>query len=241
MSKTVLITTSGIGERLGNITKHTNKSLVKVGDKYAICYIIELYDEDTEFIITTGYYGNYVKDFLLLAYPNRKFKFVEIDLFVGKGSSLGYSMLKAKIYLQKPFIFHCCDSITFNKVIIDDNNNILYVYPQENSNNYTNIKCKNNEVTEINFKKHKDYDYVYTGIASIYNFKEFWKYLEELYNNNNFDTSLSDVNSIQLMMKNDILFNYNVLEQWYDTGNIESYTKIQKIIKPKYNVIEKDY
>ena len=30
MVKTVLITTSGIGERLGTITKYTNKSLVKV-------------------------------------------------------------------------------------------------------------------------------------------------------------------------------------------------------------------
>ena len=145
MTKTILITTSGIGERLGTITKYTNKSLVKVGDKYAICYIIELYNEpDTEFIITLGYYGNYVKDFLLLAYPNKKFTFVDIDLFVGIGSSLGYSMLKAKDFLQKPFIFHCCDSIILDKIIFEENKNCLYVYPYKNSNNYTNIKCKNN-------------------------------------------------------------------------------------------------
>ena len=66
MSK-VLITTSGVGERLGKHTKHTNKSLVKVGDKYAICHIIENYPDDTTFVVTLGHYGDYVKDFLEMA------------------------------------------------------------------------------------------------------------------------------------------------------------------------------
>ena len=243
MVYTVLITTSGIGERLGDITKYTNKALVKIGDKYAICYIIDSYDNDTEFIITLGYFGNYVKQFLLLAYPDKNFKFVEIDIFVGKGSSLGYSLLKTINYLQKPFIFHCCDSIILNKLVIDNttNKNILYVYPCENSNNYTNIKGKNNIVSEINLKKHSEYDYIYTGIAYIHDFHSFWKYLQTNYDNNMYDTSLSDVNSIQLMIKNNLLFNYNILETWYDTGNIESYAQIQNIFKPKYNVIEKHY
>ena len=37
----VLITTSGLGKRLGNITNYTNKALVKIGDKPAISHIIE--------------------------------------------------------------------------------------------------------------------------------------------------------------------------------------------------------
>ena len=39
----VLLTTSGLGSRLGNLTKFTNKSLVRVGDKPAISHIIESY------------------------------------------------------------------------------------------------------------------------------------------------------------------------------------------------------
>jgi NDP-sugar pyrophosphorylase family protein len=98
--KTVLITTSGTGDRLGIFTKYTNKSLVNVGDKYAICHIIENYELDTEFIVTIGYFGNIVKDFLLLAYPKNNFIFIEIDNYVGEGSSLGYSLLKSLPYLQ---------------------------------------------------------------------------------------------------------------------------------------------
>jgi NDP-sugar pyrophosphorylase family protein len=241
MTKTILITTSGIGERLGTITKYTNKSLVKVGDKYAICYIIELYNEpDTEFIITLGYYGNYVKDFLLLAYPNKKFTFVDIDLFVGIGSSLGYSMLKAKDFLQKPFIFHCCDSIILDKIIFEENKNCLYVYPYKNSNNYTNIKCKNNIITEINNKKHTDFDYIYTGVSYIYDYQLFWNYLQGLYEKDKNNSSLNDVDSITLMFKNGTLFNYSILEKWYDTGNLDSYEIIKNEFKPNYNVIEKN-
>ena len=47
----VLITTSGKGTRLGEITSHTNKSLVPVGDKYAICHIIDNYPNNTDFIV----------------------------------------------------------------------------------------------------------------------------------------------------------------------------------------------
>ena len=69
----VLITTSGIGSRLGELTDYTNKSLVRIGDKPAISLIIEKYPEDTEFVITLGHYGDYVKEFLRMVYPNRVF------------------------------------------------------------------------------------------------------------------------------------------------------------------------
>jgi len=241
MNRTVLITTSGIGERLGKFTKYTNKSLVKVGDKYAICCIIEQYHDDTEFIITLGHYGNYVKDFLTLAYPEKHFVFVDVDLFVGKGSSLGYSMLKAANYLQKPFIFHCCDSIVTNKIEIKDNQkNMLFVYPQETSEHYTNIKVKNDSIIEINSKKHLDFDYVYTGIAYIYNYDIFWKYLKRSYDKDELNSSLSDVDAFKLMIA-DVEFSYNLLHSWYDTGNIESYLILKQAIKSNYCVIEKDY
>jgi NDP-sugar pyrophosphorylase family protein len=37
----VLITTSGLGSRLGSLTNYTNKSLIRVADKPAISYIID--------------------------------------------------------------------------------------------------------------------------------------------------------------------------------------------------------
>ena len=79
----VLLTTSGLGSRLGNLTKFINKSLVRIGKKPAISYIIELYPIDTEFVVSLGYYGDQVKQFLSLAYPDRNFIFVDIENYNG--------------------------------------------------------------------------------------------------------------------------------------------------------------
>ena len=113
----VLITTSGIGSRLGKLTDFTNKSLVRIGDKPAISHIIEYYPEDTSFVITLGHFGFYVKEFLELAYPNKDFTFIKVDNFEGQGSSLGHSILQAKSELQCPFIFHASDTILTKKDI----------------------------------------------------------------------------------------------------------------------------
>ena len=54
----VLITASGLGSRLGNLTKFTNKGLVRIGKKPALSYIIESYPDDVEFVVTLGHYGD---------------------------------------------------------------------------------------------------------------------------------------------------------------------------------------
>lgn len=241
MTHTVLITTSGIGERLGILTKYTNKSLVNIGDKYAICNIIENYDVDTKFIITIGYYGQLVKDFLLLAYPSSDIKFVVIDNYVGEGSSLGYSLLQAKEYLQKPFIFHCCDSIVTGPICFEENKNVLCVAKCESSKYYSNIKVDCEKITEINNKNHFEFDFIYTGISFINDYNIFWQNLENIYNSNTLDNSLSDVHVIRKMIQSDkCLFFYKELNNWYDTGNVESYKKIKEIFKPKYSILEKN-
>ena len=107
----VCIPTAGIGKRLGNFTKVLNKSLVDIDLKPAISHIIDNFPKNTEFVIPLGYKGTLVKNFLQLTYPERKFYFVYVSKFKGNGSGLGLTLLKAKKYLQSPFIFISCDTI----------------------------------------------------------------------------------------------------------------------------------
>lgn len=119
----VLITTSGTGSRLGNLTKETNKSLVLLQGKPIIDYIIESYPKEIELVFTLGYFGDKVKEYLIKQYPDKKLTFVWIDKYQGEGSSLGYSMLQAKDQLQCPFIFHCNDTIVVGKIPLPVNFN----------------------------------------------------------------------------------------------------------------------
>ena len=239
---TVLITTSGTGERLGEITKHTNKSLVKVGDKYAICYIIERYPVGTEFIVTIGHHGKYVREFIEVTYNNRDIKFVDIDLYKGGGSSLGYSLLKCSHLLNKPFIFHCCDAIVMDTLTIKDvTTNMLGVSRADNNLQYTSIISRGSSVVSVNRKQYPDFDYVYTGVSHIYNHERFWACLREIYINNPNNKELSDVDALIKMINSNIYFEYQVFDKWYDTGNLESYAALKTIFKSNYVVLEKYY
>lgn len=243
MVNTILITTSGTGTRLGKLTKYTNKSLVNVGDKYALCYIIENYNVDDAFIITIGHYGSYVKQFVELAYPTHNITFVEIDKYEGVGSSLGYSLLKCKELLQKPFYFHCCDSIILERSQLTSHNgdNILFVFNTLYNDIYSTVKINstNNCITKLNKKGSKDYEYGYSGVFYLKTYNLFWQYLEEIYNTNTLNFELSDVDSIIKMINHNIEFKYILLSDYYDIGNSRSLDIIQNIVETKYEVLSK--
>ena len=239
----VLITTSGVGSRLGNLTQYTNKSLIKVGDKFAICHIIEKYNKHLEFVITLGYYGQFVKDFLELAYPYHYFNFVWVDKYEGEGSSLAYSLLQAKKELQNPFIFNCCDALTKDKIKIPNVNTLFINDKQTDASSYATINIQDdNYVKSLNSKSHSiNFDYIYTGISFIKNYNLYWKTLDDLYNNNPQSFELGDVDVVQNMLQNiSGQFKYHKLDKWYDTGSLsEMVNKIKKEYTSKYVVLDK--
>ena len=241
MNATVIITTSGTGSRLQNYTINTNKSLVNIGDKYALCYIIDNYDKNTEFIITIGHYGHLVKQFLTLAYPNYNIKFIEIDKYDGIGSSLGYSLLKSKEFLQKPFYFHCCDSIILNKISTHNDCNTLFLFNTIDGDTYSTAKVQttDNTIIHMNKKGSKNYNYGYTGVCYIKTYDIFWKFLQSAYDINPDNFNLSDVDSIIMMLNNNIEFKYILLNDYYDSGNIKAINILKNCIKRQYDVIEK--
>lgn len=232
----VLITTSGIGSRLGKLTDFTNKSLVRIGDKPAISYIIEHYPNTTEFIITLGHFGSYVKEFLQLAYPNINFTFVEVKHFEGPKSSLGHSILQAKSKLQCPFIFHASDTVLTDLDIIPNlkNNWCAGAYKEETSQ-YRTLRTNNGWIDFINEKGEINFDYSYIGLCGIKDYKLFWNILEKLPNSN----TLSDVHVINKMLKTQ-KFNFHKVNNWLDIGNTTELNKTRKYFGSSIKVLDKD-
>jgi len=237
---TVLITTSGTGSRLGDLTNYTNKSLVPIGDKYCISHIIDLYPNNTEFVITLGYFGNLVKDFLELAYPDKSFKFIDVNPYKGVGSSLGFSMLQASKYLQKPFIFHACDTIIKDKDfnINLDNNWIAGTISNLESNQYRTFNVSDNKVIKINEKDENKYDYIYIGLAGIKDYEMFWKILKNLHNSDYFKTSLSDCHVLMEILKSKKIYT-KVINKWYDIGNMTTLKNARDNINREFHVLDK--
>lgn len=237
MNYKVLITTSGIGSRLGELTNYTNKALIRVGKKPAISYIVERYPDEIELVITLGYFGNHVKDFLELAYPQKNFTFVNVDKYEGEGTSLGYSMLQAKEHLQCPFIYHASDTIILDKNILEPDKNWIGGSFGKDSSQYRTIS--NNKWTNptINEKGAINFDSIYIGLAGIYEYDTFWNALEEGYNKNPNDSSLSDCYALNKLRIDDV----DLVRQdnWFDIGNSSELKKTREQIPDKFEILDK--
>lgn len=242
MNYKVLITTSGLGSRLGELTDYTNKSLVRIGNKPALSIILESYDANTEFVITLGHYGNHVKEFLQVTYPNYNFTFVEVDNYQGQGSSLGYSILKAKDHLQQPFIFNACDTILHDKTelnnCISSNYNFCVGGNREDVSQYATLLVNDDQLVKIKSKGELNFDYAYIGVCGIQDYELFWSNLENLYNENPLNTSLNDTHVINKMIQKT---NFKVIEvnSWLDIGNVGELEKTRKFYDCFAEVLEK--
>lgn len=217
----VLITTSGTGSRLGELTKNLNKCLIEIGGKPAIEHIFNCYPEDTVFHITLGYLGDEVKNYLNNYYPDKTFKFHLVDRYQGPGSSLGYSMLAAKDALQEPFIFHCCDTIIGEKVPLPEEN-WSAGFSVDNPDQYRTLEINSGKIININNKKEGTSKLAHIGLIGIKDYKSFWENLANIYENNPNDETLNDTYVINNMINNNVDFNIWEVGEWLDTGNLEA-------------------
>lgn len=238
MEYKVLITTSGIGQRLGDLTKYTNKSLVRVGKKPAISYVVEAYPEDTKFVVTIGYFGNQVKDFLELAYPERSFEFVTVDRYQGEGSSLGYSMLQAKDSLQCPFIYHASDTIITESVPLPSKN-WIGAYKGEDSSQYASWSEMGDGGLVFNDKGAIDFDYIHIGLVGVNDFTKFWDTLERLFKTDPSDQNLNDCAVIEQLLSEGDEFSISQFNQWLDIGNTTALYNARKDITDHFDNLDK--
>lgn len=239
MEYKVLLLTSGVGSRLGNITNYTNKSLVRLGKKPVICHIIDYYDEDIEFVITLGYFGNQVKEFLEIAYPNRKFTFVYVDNYDDLGSSLVYSLLQTKDVIDCPFIYQACDTIINGDEIPEPSSNWLGGYIGEDSSQYATLGVMDNFVIDIYPKGQSNFDSVYIGLAGVYNYKEFFEKAQDIYNNDSNNSQLSDIHVSPHLISDGLDFKHIEFPSWLDIGNINKLKEARKCFED-IGVLDKD-
>jgi hypothetical protein len=236
---TVLITTSGIGSRLGDLTQYTNKSLIVVGEKPVLAQIIEKYPGDTHFIVTLGYFGDHVKEFLDLCYPERKFTFINISPYDGPGSSLAFSIWSAKEYLQKPFIYHACDTLIIESEIPAPDFDWVGGSKGLDASNYTSFDATHDQVEKFNPKGMIDFDYIHIGLVGIFSFNDFWLELEDLMKEDSSSRDLNDVTVLDRLVKSNVKFKILPFNDWVDIGNSSMLAIARSKASTQLEVLEK--
>lgn len=243
----VCILTAGKGARLGEYTQYFNKSLLRVGNKAVISHIIDSCPACADFVVALGYRGDLVRQYLLMAHPDKRFTFVDVDHW-GSGFGPGYALSKCKEYLQCPFYYWSCDTIfpgnlTFgspkNNVIhcgkIDEGEQKHYCtvdsrdcdhcggcgweWKDDTDTRYDCSFCKGGKIfVDVYDKDPKGTTDAFTGVAFIKDFEHFWMLMEDNQAKINDEIQISPA----LFGLNDIQM---VFGSWFDTGNIDGLKK----------------
>jgi len=227
--RTVVIPAAGTGSRLKEHTHDFNKAMCTLGEKPIISYIIEKFQKTDEIIILLGYKGDLLRQVVKACHPDYNITFVDIDLFEGEGSGLGYSLSKARHLLRKPFIFWSNDTLVDEKVedfTYDDNWMLLSKFDRERANSYRHARIADGKVCSILPKEVYDENGVdtlpYVGVSFIRDYDKFWNVLDknrQLFVKAGESAGLSNLDSIR----------YFVTSSWIDTGNKEILEKYKKI------------
>ena len=225
MSYKVCIPTAGIGSRLGSHTQFINKSLVTVANKPVISHIIEKFPAEVEFVVALGYKGQLVRDFLELAYPNKKFYFCDVSPYEGPGSGLGLSLISCKDYLKEPFVFISCDTLVGEDIHSPSHNWVGYASVDDISK-YRTVMVKDDQVAAV-LEKGESGEYLkaYIGLAGIFNFNEFWESMLA-----GGETAVNNGEAYGLRhILHEGINGYQFT--WYDTGNIPALEKAREVLK----------
>jgi len=179
MSYRVCIPCAGTGSRLGALTQFVNKSLVSIANRPALSHLIEQFPPDAEFVIALGYKGHLVREFLTLAYPNRRFFFAQVSPFEGPASGLGLSLLNCRQYLQQPFVFISCDTLVEEQMPPPDKNWMGYAEVGA-VDAYRTLRISSGVVQAIVEKGEggSPQQKAYIGLAGIHHYQGFWEAIE---------------------------------------------------------------
>lgn len=225
----VLIPCAGIGSRLGYFTKNFNKAMIQVGLKPVISHIIENYPLSTNFIIALGYKGNHIEEFLKMAYPKRKFKFVNISNFDGAGSGLTHTLQKCAKFINGSFIFHANDSLVINNRYIKNlkEDTLMLSNNKSDSIRYRTASFEKKFIKEIYDKKNYQLDGVnnYIGVSFIKDYKKFIKSIRDDKEN------LGEVSYFLNQIKSNKKINFKILNSWFDVGDTNYYKKVNNQFK----------
>jgi NDP-sugar pyrophosphorylase family protein len=237
----VVIPSAGLGSRIGTYTKFLNKALVTLGDKPAISRVIDKFSPKIPLVVLLGYKGDMIREVLTQLYPNRDIEFIDVDLFEGEGSGLGYTLGKAEAQLQCPFIFIPNDTIIgIDNIDLNPNyyGNWVAYYRKVDADHYNpevfravELSDNGNQIVGITGKGTLNPN-IYTGICGVSDYAVFWKAMKskdaigvgEVF-------GLRALNSVKPIK----------ISEWFDCGSLQ-YLEIakEKFKSTEHNILEKE-
>jgi choline kinase/thiamine kinase-like enzyme len=212
-----------------------HKSLLPVSNKATISKILEPIPKNIPVVIAVGYKSDQVVSYCDTVHSDRNIEYVHIDNFDRKGSGPGLSLLQCKDKLNCPFVFTSADTIFVggweqNFISADVNWVGVSAVNTKESHKYCLVK-KSNDNIEFFYQKNAEGAKVFTGIAGVRDYDDFWKSLSKKDLIKGEHQVINGLKGLKAVCQKDMV--------WFDTGNIEAYIETKRKF-PNDIVIEKN-
>jgi glucose-1-phosphate thymidylyltransferase len=108
----IIIPMAGIGKRLGKLTQHKPKALVRLADKRLLGHVLNSFQElektyTLEYIFVIGYLGEQIKEYMKEAYPEKNVTYYVQEQLMGQS----HAVYLAKDSISGPILLTFCDTI----------------------------------------------------------------------------------------------------------------------------------
>jgi NDP-sugar pyrophosphorylase family protein/mannose-6-phosphate isomerase-like protein (cupin superfamily) len=228
----VLILSAGVGSRLSKLTDHVNKALLTINNEAIISIIIDKFPKDYDFIITLGYKGDELREFLELRFPKRNFKFISVPNYSNPESGPGKTALMCEEYLRRPFYFIVSDCILDSPIPHLDGN---WLGAQETSypEKYSTMEVdKLDRILDFKQKSQSGHKLAFTGIASIWDHNIFWNELKSNIEKGEIVSAFKNINKYNGFKAKTL--------RWFDTGNLDDLNLTKKYFNDSPISLEKN-
>lgn len=225
----VLILAAGEGTRLKQLTTHINKALLPINNKAIISHIIEKFPKEYEIIITLGYKGESLQEYVQIAHPKRKFKFVDANNTKGPGDST----LLCEEYLQHPFYLITADCLIDSELPHLDGN-WLGAAPTSYPEKYSTLMVDGYQnILKFTNKDENGFDNAFIGLAGIVEYDIFWRELKK---------NIKGGGEVVSAFKSPGVYSNLKIKtpKWLDTGNLDDLNKTKDYFKDKPLSLHKD-
>lgn len=203
---------------MGNFTTYFNKAMLPLHGKPVISHIVEKVPEEVEVVISIGYLGEGLREYVTTAYPNRRLTFVEDDLSTDHAKGPGYGLIQCKSSLQSPFVLSAVDTLVFED-IPEPRENWFGLAKVLDTSRFCSAQVLNGRVARIDDKVKTDNEYAFIGLVGIKDYMAFWKALES--NQNTIGGEIQVSNGVKGLIERGL--DARVF-RWFDVGTPESYS-----------------
>lgn len=218
----VLILAAGKGLRLRNLTSELNKGLLPLENQAIISKIIKKFPKDYKFVIAIGYKGELIQQYCDIVFPDRDITYIKIDDIDSNNSGPGFSALKCKDHLLRPFYLTTVDCLLISDLPNLDSN-WLGVHTTSYPEKYSTALVENEVVKKFINKDVNGFDQAFIGLAGIIDYSIFWEELEKNIDRGEIVTAFESPEKYPILKSKTL--------EWFDTGNLDDLEKAKIFFK----------